>query len=117
MVNSIDKQVFFYHNRSRALMKKSYFEWDACKNVSNQEKHGVGFVEAQFAFLDPKRVIVEDIAHSNNREKRYYCFGKVSAGIMTVRFTYRNRAIRIIGAGFWRKGKKIYEEKNGSIHE
>lgn len=33
-------------------------------------------------------------------------------GIMTVRFTYRNNKIRIIGAGYWRKGKKLYEEEN-----
>lgn len=31
---------------------------------------------------------------------------------MTVRFTYRGMKFRIFGAGFWRKGKKIYEEKN-----
>lgn len=29
---------------------------------------------------------------------------------MTVRFTYRNNKIRIIGAGYWRQGKKVYEE-------
>jgi hypothetical protein len=34
--------------------------------------------------------------------------GKVKGGIMTVRFTYRDRKIRIIGAGYWRKGKKTY---------
>ncbi len=35
--------------------------------------------------------------------------------IMTVRFTYRGRKIRIFGAAFWRKGKKRYEEEN-NIH-
>lgn len=30
---------------------------------------------------------------------------------MTVRFTYRHRLIRIIGAGYWRNGKKIYEQE------
>ncbi|MBW2108807.1 MAG: BrnT family toxin [Deltaproteobacteria bacterium] len=48
-------------------------------------------------------------------EKRYYCLGKVSDGILTVRFTYRTHRIRIIGAGYWRKGKKIYEREN-KIH-
>jgi hypothetical protein len=28
-----------------------------------------------------------------------------------VRFTYRKGIIRISGAGYWRKGKKIYEKK------
>jgi hypothetical protein len=31
---------------------------------------------------------------------------------MTVRFTYRKDLIRILGAGYWRKGKKIYEQQN-----
>jgi hypothetical protein len=31
---------------------------------------------------------------------------------MTVRFTYGKSKIRIIGAGYWRKGKKIYEKEN-----
>jgi predicted DNA binding CopG/RHH family protein len=31
---------------------------------------------------------------------------------MTVRFTYRKNRIRIIGAGYWRKGKDIYEREN-----
>jgi hypothetical protein len=34
---------------------------------------------------------------------------------MTVRFTYRDDKIRIIGAGYWRKGKQIYEREN-KIH-
>jgi len=41
--------------------------------------------------------------------------GKVSGGIVTVRFTYRLNKIRIFGAGYWRKGKKIYEKEN-KIH-
>jgi len=60
-------------------------------------------------------VIAEDISHSKT-EKRYYCFGKVGGDIMTVRFSYREGVIRIIGAGYWRKGKKIYEKEN-KIHE
>lgn len=62
---------------------------------------------------DLERVIAEDISHSL-KEKRFYCFGKVENGIMTVRFTYRKNIIRIIGAGYWRKGRKVYENKNKS---
>lgn len=75
----------------------------------------MSFLEAQQAFLDPQRVIACDIDHSH-LEERYYCFGKVSGGIMTVRFTYRNHKIRIIGAGYWRKGRKIYEQEQNKIH-
>jgi len=38
--------------------------------------------------------------------------GRVGDGIMTVRFTYRGHVIRIYGAGYWRRGRKVYEEKN-----
>ena len=90
------------------------FEWDAAKDATNQSKHGLSFEQAQDAFFDPKRVIARDIAHSGT-EKRYYCFGKVGDGIATVRFTIRRRRIRIIGAGYWRKGKAAYETAN-EIH-
>ncbi len=96
-------------------MAKILFEWNSRKNKINQEKHNVLFEEAQLAFLDTKRIIAKDIEHSST-ENRYYCFGKVNEGIMTVRFTFRNNRIRIIGAGFWRKGKQIYEKEN-KIHE
>lgn len=94
-------------------MKEITFEWDDNKNLLNHKKHGVSFYEAQKAFLDHKRVIAEDLEHSQ-KEKRYYCFGKIAGGIMTVRFTYRGHVIRIIGAGYWRKGKKIYEKAQKS---
>jgi len=97
------------------MEKRSDFEWDSAKDELNQNKHGVSFAMAQLAFLDLNRVILEDLEHSDD-EKRFYCLGRVSDGIMTVRFTYRNNKIRIIGAGYWRKGKKIYEEEN-KIHE
>ena len=94
-------------------MSKAEFEWDDGKDLENQQKHHVSFFEAQHAFLDEKRVIAEDLSHSQI-EKRYFCFGmdKERNGILTVRFTYRNESIRIFGAGYWRKGKKIYEQEN-----
>jgi uncharacterized DUF497 family protein len=95
-------------------MKVAHFEWDEAKDKENQEKHNVSFSLAQHAFFDPQRVIVEDVEHSAS-EDRFYCIGRVYDGIMTVRFTYRSDVIRIYGAGYWRKGRKIYEEQN-KIH-
>ncbi len=92
-------------------MKKSNFEWDENKNNSNQEKHQVSFEKAQYAFLDVNRIIAQDLEHSQD-EKRYFCFGNVDGEIITVRFVYRNNKIRIFGAGYWRKGKKIYENNS-----
>ena len=87
------------------------FEWDDAKARVNAAKHGISFELAQHAFLDPKRVIVPDLDHSGD-EQRYFCFGWVDGGVMTVRFTWRGGRIRIIGAGYWRKGKRVYEEEN-----
>jgi hypothetical protein len=92
-------------------VSKGSFEWDPEKDLINRAKHSVSFAEAQFAFADPKRVIAEDLSHSGT-ERRYYSFGWVGLGVMTVRFTYRQGVIRIIGAGYWRKGKQIYEREN-----
>lgn len=88
------------------------FEWDDTKNAENSSKHNVSFYEAQDAFFDKSRVILQDVRHSST-EKRFFCIGKLgNGGIVTVRFTIRNGRIRITGAGYWRKGKKIYEQHN-----
>ena len=90
----------------------SDFEWDAVKDSVNRAKHGIGFESAQHALLDPLRVIAEDLDHGAG-ERRYFCFGLVDGAVLTVRFTWRNEKIRIFGAGYWRKGKAIYEKANG----
>ena len=94
-------------------MSATGFDWDESKNLANQEKHGVSFYQAQHAFPDEHRVIAKDVTHSHE-EERFYCFGrnKEHTGVLTVRFTYRNQRIRIIGAGYWRGGKKVYEKAN-----
>ena len=95
-------------------MANTRFDLDTDKDAENQQKHGVSFSRAQYAFADPQRVIAKDITHSQT-EERFYCFGEVDGGVLTVRFTYRSSVIRMIGAGYWRKGKAIYEREN-KIH-
>jgi uncharacterized DUF497 family protein len=87
------------------------FEWNDAKDRTNRAKHGISFALAQAAFFDPRRVIARDLDHSG-AEARYFCFGKVADAVVTVRFTYRGGRIRIFGAGYWRKGKKFYEQQN-----
>lgn len=111
-----DESVFA--NRLRKLdsnMHEADFEWDAAKEAVNVVKHGVTFSTAQRAFADARRVLAEDLAHSG-KEKRYYCFGVVDGGVLRVRFTIRADKYRIIGAGYWRKGRKLYEKGN-QVHE
>ena len=88
-----------------------HFEWDDAKAASNLVKHGIPFIEAVAAFADPHRVILPDLDHSRG-EPRWYCFGRVGDAILTVRFTRRSGRVRIIGAGYWRKGKRLYETQN-----
>ncbi len=86
------------------------FEWDLEKEQTNVRQHQINFHTASLAFLDPNRMIMRDEIHSGN-EERFFCVGRIGNQIATVRFTTRRERIRIIGAGFWRKGKSLYETK------
>ncbi len=96
-------------------MAKARFDWDPDKDAENQRKHGVSFSRAQYAFADPLRVIAKDEAHSQ-AEERFYCFGEVDGGVLTVqfylstlpRFGYSNHRLPATGA----KEKAIYEREN-----
>ena len=87
------------------------FEWDERKARDNLAKHGVAFGLASEVFDDPRLVLAADAAHSRS-EYRYFAFGRVGAGVLTVRFAVRGERVRIIGAGYWRKGKAFYEQAN-----
>jgi len=97
-----------------AQADEPFFQWGEAKNRPDLQKHGVGFANARRAFDDPDRVILADLDHSE-AELRYFCLGVVDGAVMTVRFTWRNGQIRIFGAGYWRKGRKIYEQIR-SVH-
>ncbi len=87
------------------------FEWDEDKDQANQRKHGISFSKAQLAFADSQRIIYEDLDHSTETEIRYFCVGAVEERVCTVRFTYREGRIRIFGAGYWRKERRLYERR------
>ena len=86
------------------------FVWDAHKETVNIEKHGIDFVTASRVFIDRNRKIYVDKKHCG-QEERLFCMGKIGNRVLTVRFTYRGNRIRIIGAGWWRKGRKYYESR------
>lgn len=90
------------------------FEWDVLKNHLNVLRHGVSFAEAQKAFADPYKLLFKEELHSLN-EERWFCVGEIETGIITVRFTYREDKIRIFGAGYWRKLRKLYQQRKKSI--
>lgn len=84
------------------------FEWNSNKAEENTNKHRIDFYTATLVFLDPHRVIAIDEKHSAE-EERLFCIGRIGKKVATVRFTKRKKRIRIIGAGFWRAGRKLYE--------
>jgi uncharacterized protein len=91
------------------------FEWDDAKEQENVAKHEVNFEEARQAFKDPHRITLADLAHSAD-EPRLLCLARVKKRILSVRYTRRaDDTVRIIGAGYWRKGAKLYE-KEVQIH-
>jgi len=59
------------------------FEWDPRKAHENLVKHGVTFESAKKAFDDPHLVLA-----------------------------IREDRVRLIGAGYWRRGKVFYEKAN-----
>ncbi len=72
-------------------------EFDAKKGAANFTKHGVTFEEAISALFDPCAVCIEDPDAID--EHRWVLIGMNEAGrLITVVYTYRDEAIRIISA-------------------
>lgn len=85
------------------------FIWNIQKEAVNIQKHQLDFKTAVKVFKDSKRKIFTDEKHSK-REERFFCIGKIGNKVVTVRFTYREKLVRIYGAAYWRKGRRYYEE-------
>ena len=87
------------------------FEWDGSKETGNLLKHGVDFSSVPDAFGDPRRIFIR-YPGMTAQETRWQLVGFDGNGILTVRFTLRRGWVRVIGAGYWRKQKQIYEKEN-----
>jgi uncharacterized DUF497 family protein len=66
----------------------------------------VDFSEVPLLFSDPKRLFIR-YPGMTRRELRWQLVGSDGRGVLTVRFTLRNGALRIIGAGYWRRQKDL----------
>ncbi|RLD60080.1 MAG: BrnT family toxin [Bacteroidetes bacterium] len=73
------------------------FEWDRNKNNSNKEKHGISFEEAKEVFKDFKRIEFED-TRKDYGEVRYIVIGFIHKGMVSIVYTIRGLAYRIITA-------------------
>jgi len=83
------------------------FEWDDEKEKANRVKHGLDFRTAAMVFADPYRKEKYDAKHSVT-EERYITIGKIgdTVAILTVVYTERGDAIRIISARLATKHEK-----------
>ena len=83
------------------------FEWDNEKEKANRMKHGLDFRTAAMVFADPYRKEKYDEKHSVT-EERYITIGKIgdAVAILTVVYTERGDAIRIISARLATKQEK-----------
>ena len=69
--------------------------WDPDKALSNLEKHGVRFSDAEIALFDPNAITVED--ETAEGERRYVSVGMDGVGrILVVVYTERDDDIRLI---------------------
>ena len=75
---------------------KLIVEWDDAKNDLNVKKHKISFETASQVFYDVNRIEFYDSIHSTS-EARYITIGVVGK-IITVVYTERRKAIRIISA-------------------
>ena len=72
------------------------YEWDPEKALSNLHKHGIDFADAAIALEDEQAITLED---DHLGEQRFITIGVDTLGrILTIVYTYRSTAIRIISA-------------------
>jgi uncharacterized DUF497 family protein len=83
------------------------FEFDENKSRSNQDKHGIDFLEAQKLWDDPDRV---EVPARTVDEPRLAIVGKIGPEHWSAVATYRDERIRIISVRRSRKEEiEIYE--------
>ena len=84
------------------------FEWDTAKDAANRRKHGVSFVEAMSAFLDPRGITAPDLEH----EDRFVLIGRSSElrVLFVVSAETADDRVRIISARkASRAQRKVYQ--------
>jgi uncharacterized protein len=84
------------------------FEWDEVKAASNRRKHGIDFDEAIEIFYGTSLLCRSD----RDTEERWLAIGETENRVITVVFTWRGDALRIISARRARRNeKRAYNQK------
>jgi len=88
------------------------FEWDDAKAAQNYADHGVAFEMAERVFRDPFAIERLD-EREDYGEDRYVIIGMVDVRVLSVVYTLRNGAIRLISArGAEPHERRRYHEDN-----
>ena len=70
-----------------------YFEYDQAKSISNLEKHGIDFEEAQELWSDP---FATAAALEHRGERRWVLIARLADGVWAAIYTMRGERVRII---------------------
>ena len=86
-------------------------EWDPDKAVSNLRKHGIRFSDVETAFFDDHAVSIPDSLSVG--EDRFLLVGTDTLGrIVTISYTFRRDAVRVISARrATKRERKVYEKR------
>lgn len=88
----------------------NFFEYDETKSLSNEQKHGINFIQAQTLWEDDD--LLEFPASKVDDEIRYFAIGRIKGKYWTAVITYRSEKIRIISVRCSRKEEvKVYESQ------
>jgi Uncharacterized protein conserved in bacteria len=83
------------------------FEYDDNKSQTNQQKHGIDFIEAQQLWQDDDLL---EIQATSETESRFLVIGKLKEKHWTAVITYRLENIRIISVRRSRPNEVIWYE-------
>jgi hypothetical protein len=86
------------------------FEWDERKRRSNLEKHGLDFIDVVEVFEAPYLVVPSTYA---GEEDRYLAIGFLEGRLVTVVYTTRSEAIRIIS---FRRARREERQKYQELY-
>ena len=86
------------------------FEYDQTKSQTNQQKHGINFIEAQQLWEDDN--LLEFPARKVENEERFFAIGIINQKYWTAVITYRTDIIRIVSVRRSRTEEiKVYESR------
>lgn len=87
------------------------FEYDKKKNITNKNKHGISFEEAQYLWNDPGRLVIPAVTID---EPRYLLIGKIDHNYWSAVYTIRGQNIRLILVRRSGRNEKVLY-KSGSV--